>query len=209
MNSLGNSLDTVHIKDLRPGLKNFSITFIVLDVGLPVPLKENREVRTLKVSDSTACINLSLWDEPGAAISSGDIIRLTKAYAGVWRNALTLYSGKNGDIQKIGEFCMVFNEQINMSEPNMNLVNAIGNQPGSGSMNNTLNNGTANNIGLLQNRPGPLSSSQSAPDRKNSARYSNERDHELPSSAKHQSKTNPRAGGRGGGQRNVVRSDKR
>ncbi|XP_054276017.1 uncharacterized protein LOC128995132 isoform X2 [Macrosteles quadrilineatus] len=43
MNSVGGTLDSIHIKDIRPGLKNFSVTFIVLDVGQPVLLKENRE----------------------------------------------------------------------------------------------------------------------------------------------------------------------
>lgn len=213
MNALGNPLDTVHIKDIRPGLKNFSITFIVLEVGQAVPLKENREVRTLKVADSTACINLSLWDEPGAAISPGDIIRLTKAYAGVWRSALTLYSGKNGDIDKVGEFCFVFNEQLNMSEPNLNFSNNIGNQPGGGiigNVNNSLNNGNTNNLGTLQNRPpAQLPVPQSVSDRKSAPRYSGDRDREPNMSGmKHSGKTSSRNVGRGG-QRNIIRNDKR
>uniref|UniRef100_A0A1B6ID79 OB domain-containing protein n=1 Tax=Homalodisca liturata TaxID=320908 RepID=A0A1B6ID79_9HEMI len=211
--NIANNLDTVHIKDIRPGLKNFSITFIVLDVGQPVPLKENREVRTLKVADSTACINLSLWDEPGASISPGDIIRLNKAYAAVWRSALTLYSGKNGDIDKIGEFCLVFNEQLNMSEPNLNFTNTIGNQPGSGmgvNVNNSLNNGNANNIGALQNRSSAsLPVPPSGVDRKNTSRYSGDREREPPmSSNKHSGKAGQRGGGRGG-QRNIIRNEKR
>lgn len=52
--------------------------------------------------------------------SPGDIVRLTKGYAVIWRQCLTLYSGKNGDINKLGDFCMLFNEQLNMSEPNPN-----------------------------------------------------------------------------------------
>lgn len=204
MNTLGNHLDTVHIKDVRPGLKNFSITFIVLEVGQAVPLKENREVRTLKVADSTACINLSLWDEPGATISPGDIIRLTKAYAGIWRSALTLYSGKSGDIDKIGEFCFVFNEQLNMSEPNLSFSNTLGNQLGGGSA-NSLNNGNTNSLGALSNRPTALlTGSQSGNDRKNTPRYSGDKDREL--SLKHSGK--PRNINKGG-QRNNIRSDNR
>uniref|UniRef100_A0A069DPL9 Putative solute carrier family 35 member c2-like protein n=1 Tax=Panstrongylus megistus TaxID=65343 RepID=A0A069DPL9_9HEMI len=111
-------MDTVMIKDIRQGMKNLNLTVIVLEVGNPVQIKE-REVRTLKVADATACINLSLWDEPGHYLIPGDIVRLTKAHANVFRNCLTLYSGKTGDIDKLGEFCMVFNEQLNMSEPNM------------------------------------------------------------------------------------------
>ncbi|GLH14811.1 SOSS complex subunit B homolog [Gryllus bimaculatus] len=96
------TLELITIKDIRPGLKNLNVIFIVLEVGHPTVTKENREVRTCKVADATASINVSIWDEPGKLIAPGDIICLTKGYASVWRNCLTLYSGKNGDIQKIG-----------------------------------------------------------------------------------------------------------
>lgn len=86
-------------------------------------------VRTFKVGDPTACINVSVWDEPGNLLVPGDIVRLTKGYAAIWRQCLTLYSGKNGDILKIGDFCMNFNENLNMSEPN----------PSLGTLNNPIN----------------------------------------------------------------------
>ncbi|CAG5103935.1 Similar to CG5181: SOSS complex subunit B homolog (Drosophila melanogaster) [Cotesia congregata] len=136
-------MDYVLIKDIRPGQKNINVVFIVLEVGHPTITKENREVRTFKVADATACMNVSIWDEPGQLLVPGDIVRLTKGYASVWRQCLTLYSGKNGDIQKIGEFCMVINEQLNMSEPNPALAQQLVNQGGSGppgNINNTITN---------------------------------------------------------------------
>ncbi|EDW36890.1 GL25935 [Drosophila persimilis] len=111
------NVDCIPIKDIKPGLKNINVIFIVLDVGSATVTKENREVRNFKVGDHTASINVSIWDEPGKLIIPGDIIRLTKGYACLWRHCLTLYSGKNGEVFKIGEFCMIFNENINMSEP--------------------------------------------------------------------------------------------
>lgn len=111
------NIQYVQIKDLKPGMKNINAEFIVLEVGPPTLTKEAREVRTLRVADATASVNLSVWDEPGALLQPGDIVRLTRGYASLWRAALTLYSGKSGDIQKVGEFCMLFNEQVNMSEP--------------------------------------------------------------------------------------------
>ena len=123
------------------------MVFIVLEVGAATVTKENREVRTFKVGDPTACINVSVWDEPGKLLVPGDIVRLTKGYASIWRQCLTLYSGKNGDIHKIGDFCLNFNEQINMSEPNPTLqMNPLGNQG------LIMNNGTANNGSPMQNR---------------------------------------------------------
>lgn len=109
--------ECIAIKDIKPGLKNINVIFIVLEIGNATVTKENREVRNFKVGDHTACINVSIWDEPGKLITPGDIIKLTKGYASIWRHCLTLYSGKNGEVYKIGEFCMTFNESVNMSEP--------------------------------------------------------------------------------------------
>lgn len=137
----------LQIKDMRPGLKNINVIFIVLDVGHATVTKENREVRTFKVADQTACINASVWDEAGQLLVPGDIVKLTKGYVSIWRNCLTLYTSKGGDLQKIGEFCMVFNEQLNMSEPNSQLTQL---PPMGGPPNNVpLNNGTNNGAGRI------------------------------------------------------------
>ena len=40
-------------------------------------------------------------------------------YASLWKGFLTLYTGKGGEIHKMGEFCMLFSEVPNMSEQNM------------------------------------------------------------------------------------------
>lgn len=136
-------------------MKNINVAFIVLEVGPATVTKESRIVRTFKVGDPTACINVSVWDEPSNLLVPGDIVRLTKGYAAIWRQCLTLYSGKNGDIQKIGDFCLIFNEQLNMSEPNLQLapvatasVNSILNQKNQPTNPNALsNNGTIPNNG--------------------------------------------------------------
>ena len=70
-----------------------------------------------QVADQTACINASVWDEAGQLLTPGDIVRMSKGYVSLWRNCLTLYASKLSELQKIGDFCMVFNEQLNMSEP--------------------------------------------------------------------------------------------
>ncbi|XP_055690847.1 SOSS complex subunit B homolog [Lutzomyia longipalpis] len=147
--------DCTPIKDIRPGLKNINVVFIVLEVGAATVTKENREVRTFKIADPTGCINLSIWDEPGKLLIPGDIVRLTKGYASVWRQCLTLYSGKNGDIHKIGDFCLTFNEQLNMSEPNPNLAVI---QPQM--VNNGANLGPSSNNGT-QNAPRTTQANQS------------------------------------------------
>ncbi|MEE6471435.1 hypothetical protein FKM82_009275 [Ascaphus truei] len=117
------------VKDVKPGLKNLNVLFIVLETGRVTKTKDGHEVRTCKVADKTGSINISVWDDVGNLIQPGDIIRLTKGYASVFKGCLTLYTGRGGDLQKIGEelspcsrFCMVYSEAPNFSEPNPEYV---------------------------------------------------------------------------------------
>ncbi|XP_066544482.1 SOSS complex subunit B2 [Amia ocellicauda] len=110
------------IKDVKPGLKNLNIVFIVLEIGRVTKTKDGHEVRSCKVADKSGSITISVWDELGSLIQPGDIIRLTRGYASIWKGCLTLYTGRGGDLQKIGEFCMVYSEVPNFSEPNPELL---------------------------------------------------------------------------------------
>lgn len=51
---------------------------LLLQINRPTVTKEGREVRTVKVADKTGSINLTLWDQLGKLVNSGDIIRMTK-----------------------------------------------------------------------------------------------------------------------------------
>ncbi|XP_002741698.1 SOSS complex subunit B2-like [Saccoglossus kowalevskii] len=110
------------IKDIRPSQKNLNVIFIILDIGRPTTTKDGHEVRSCKVADKTGSINISIWDAVGDLIQSGDIIRLTRGYASMWKGGLTLYTGRGGELQRMGEFCMVFSEFPNMSDPNPEFV---------------------------------------------------------------------------------------
>ncbi|GFR86688.1 SOSS complex subunit B2 [Elysia marginata] len=114
----------VILKDVRPGMKNLHIMFIVLEVGKPTRTKDGHDVRSCKVADKTGSINLSVWDEVGQAIQPGDICKFTRGYACLWKGGLTLYTGKAGDISKIGEFCFNFVEVPNYSDPNPEYLKA-------------------------------------------------------------------------------------
>uniref|UniRef100_A0A3Q3LLG9 SOSS complex subunit B2 n=1 Tax=Labrus bergylta TaxID=56723 RepID=A0A3Q3LLG9_9LABR len=110
------------IKDVKPGSKNLNIVFIVLEIGRVTKTKDGHEVRSCKVADKSGSIAISVWDELGSLIQPGDIIKLTRGYASIWKGCLTLYTGRGGDLQKIGEFCMVYSEVPNFSEPNPDLL---------------------------------------------------------------------------------------
>uniref|UniRef100_A0A8C4QA70 SOSS complex subunit B2 n=1 Tax=Eptatretus burgeri TaxID=7764 RepID=A0A8C4QA70_EPTBU len=114
--------DTVCIKDIKTGHKNLNVVFIVLEIGRVTKTKDGHEVRSCKVADKTGSITVSVWDYVGGLIQPGDILRLNRGYATLFKDCLTLYTGKGGDLQKIGEFCMAFSEVPNFSEPNMDLL---------------------------------------------------------------------------------------
>ncbi|EEC16186.1 ob fold nucleic acid binding protein, putative [Ixodes scapularis] len=65
------TMEPTTIRDLKPGMKNLSIIFIVLEIGRPNMTKETHEVRTCKVPDRSGSINVSVWDEPGPCIQQG------------------------------------------------------------------------------------------------------------------------------------------
>lgn len=104
------------VKDLRPGMKNVTCVFIVIDRGSTHTIKDGSVVRKCRVADKTGSITFSLWNEQAEAVEAGDILRLVKGYASLWKGTLVLYSGKYGHLEKIGEFTMVFSEQPDMSD---------------------------------------------------------------------------------------------
>ena len=105
------------IKDLRTGMKNLNVQFIILDIAKATKTRDGHTVRCCKVADRSGSINASLWDDFGEFVQTGDICRITKGYSTVFNRCLTLYVGKGGEIKKLGEFCMLFSEVPNMSDP--------------------------------------------------------------------------------------------
>uniref|UniRef100_A0A3P9JTM7 SOSS complex subunit B2 n=1 Tax=Oryzias latipes TaxID=8090 RepID=A0A3P9JTM7_ORYLA len=126
------------LKDVKPGSKNLNIVFIVLEIGRVTKTKDGHEVRSCKVADKSGSIAISVWDELGSLIQPGDIIKLTRGYASIWKGCLTLYTGRGGDLQKIGEFCMVYSEVPNFSEPNPEVLAQANQQNKSVSSNGAL-----------------------------------------------------------------------
>ncbi|KAK9410825.1 SOSS complex subunit B2 [Crotalus adamanteus] len=59
------------IKDIKPGLKNVNVVFIVLEIGRVTKTKDGHEVRACKVADKTGSITISVWDELGSLIQPG------------------------------------------------------------------------------------------------------------------------------------------
>jgi hypothetical protein len=61
-------------------------------------------------------MNASLFDAYGELVQPGDVIRLTGGYCDMWQQAMTLYAGKLGKIERIGEFCFPFTDRLDGSD---------------------------------------------------------------------------------------------
>lgn len=107
----------MNIKDLRPGMTGIDVVFIVLEAEEKQPNKPKHHIHDFKVADKTASINATIWGEAGGLLNAGDIVRLTNSYTTLWNGCLRLCNNKYGEVQKIDEFCMLFSEEIDMSDP--------------------------------------------------------------------------------------------
>ncbi|XP_059499316.1 SOSS complex subunit B1-like isoform X2 [Stegostoma tigrinum] len=146
-----------YVKDIKAGLKNLNLLFIVLEIGRVTKTKDGHEVRTCKVADKTGSINISVWDDVGSLIQAGDIIRLTRGYASIWKGCLTLYTGRGGDLQKVGEFCMQYSEVPNFSDPNPEYMS----QASSQNKPTLTEQGSSSTAGLVTSLPSVTSGNDS------------------------------------------------
>ncbi|CAN7937302.1 unnamed protein product [Ixodes hexagonus] len=113
------TMEPTTIRDLKPGMKNLSIIFIVLEIGEQLKRRllvafQNVEPRS-RLSNPLA---IRLFDKGWYCCSANIACAILHLYASLWKGCLTLYTGKGGEIQKIGEFCLPFSETPFMSEPN-------------------------------------------------------------------------------------------
>ena len=50
----------------------------IAEIGKPTTTKDGHTIRRVKVADKTGSIDLSVWDEYGAAMQAGDICKIIK-----------------------------------------------------------------------------------------------------------------------------------
>ncbi|MFW9788624.1 MAG: single-stranded DNA-binding protein [Candidatus Thorarchaeota archaeon] len=108
------------VAELKPRMKNITITFKVVAIG------EEREVTSRSdgashrvadatVGDSTGCVQLPLWDSSIDDIKAGTTYTLKNGYTGLFRGNLRLNIGKYGEVAESEEAIEEINEEIDMS----------------------------------------------------------------------------------------------
>mmetsp|Transcript_24725 Transcript_24725/g.55886 ORF Transcript_24725/g.55886 Transcript_24725/m.55886 type:complete len:182 (-) Transcript_24725:63-608(-) len=101
---------------IKPGDKIINTLFIVLEKVKTTATKEGNTVHHIVIADNTAKMNASLFDTYGELVQPGDIIRLTGGFCSAYQHVSTLYAGKLGKIERLGEFCFPFTDKPDGSD---------------------------------------------------------------------------------------------
>ena len=90
---------------------------------------------------------MSLWNEYGAVLREGDILRLNGCFTQIWKNSLQVKVGNKGQIIKAGEFMLIFSELPDMSVLSPEILKEIQEQQQGGGLGNKPSNGTGSSSG--------------------------------------------------------------
>jgi replication factor A1 len=108
------------VAELKPRMKNITITFKVVEIG------EEREVTSrgdgsthrvadATVGDSTGIVQVPLWDDAIDSITAGNTYLLKNGYTGLFRSNLRLNVGKYGELSDAEEAIEEVNMEVDMS----------------------------------------------------------------------------------------------
>ncbi len=109
------------IKDLKPGMKGINVLVKVVSLGEEREVTSRRDmsrhrVAQVLIGDSTATINLTLWDDKIDLVEEGKSYSVKNAYTKVFRGSMTLNLGRYGELTESEEEVGDVNTELNMSE---------------------------------------------------------------------------------------------
>ncbi|MFX1330240.1 MAG: hypothetical protein ACFE9W_01670 [Promethearchaeota archaeon] len=108
------------VAELKPRMKNVTISFKVLETGeeREVTSRDNGEshrVMDAVVGDSTAVVSVPLWDAHIDEVEIGNTYTLKNGYTGLFRGNLRLNIGKYGELSDAREAIDEVNMDLDMS----------------------------------------------------------------------------------------------
>jgi replication factor A1 len=91
------------VAELKPRMKNVTISFKVMELGEEREVTSRNDNATHRVldavvADSTGCVAVPLWDEAIDNIEAGATYTLKNGYTGLFRGNLRLNVGKYGEL---------------------------------------------------------------------------------------------------------------
>ncbi|MFX1559843.1 MAG: single-stranded DNA-binding protein [Promethearchaeota archaeon] len=108
------------VAELKPRMRNVTITFKVVGTGEEREVSSRRDGETHRVADatvgdSTGTVQVPLWDSSIDDIEAGATYTLKNGYTGLFRGNLRLNIGKYGEISEAEEAIEEVNEEVDMS----------------------------------------------------------------------------------------------
>jgi replication factor A1 len=108
------------VAELKPRMKNVTITFKVVATGEAREVTSRRDgeshrVADATVGDSTGTVQVPLWDSSIDDMKAGTTYTLKNGYTGLFRGNLRLNIGKYGEVAEAEEAIEEINEEVDMS----------------------------------------------------------------------------------------------
>jgi replication factor A1 len=108
------------VAELRPRMKNISITFKVMEMGEARDVTSRRDdtdhrVLDAIVGDSTGTVTVPCWDDTIDIMKEGETYTLTNGYTGLFRGNLRLNIGRYGKLEEANEPIEEVNQEVDMS----------------------------------------------------------------------------------------------
>ncbi|MHA2379348.1 MAG: single-stranded DNA-binding protein [Candidatus Thorarchaeota archaeon] len=108
------------VAELRPRMKNLTISFKVLELGEEREVSSRRDMTTHRVldavvGDSTGTVAVPLWDDTIDNIEAGKTYLLKNGYTGLFRGNLRLNIGKYGEVSEAEAAIEEVNTENDMS----------------------------------------------------------------------------------------------
>ena len=115
------------IATLEPGMKSVKITFKVISTSDERSIDSSRadgshRVLDAVVGDSTATVQMPIWNETIDSVREGETYILSNGYTGLFKGSLRLHLGKFGSIVSADEPIVEVNTQVNMSTKDFNTM---------------------------------------------------------------------------------------
>jgi replication factor A1 len=108
------------VAELKPRMKNITITFKVISIGEEREIESRRDgsshrVCDVTVGDSSGIVQVPLWDDVIDTVEEGASYNLTNGYTGLFRGNLRLNVGRYGKLEEAEEAIEEVNESVDMS----------------------------------------------------------------------------------------------
>ena len=108
------------VAELKPRMKNVTISFKVIEIGEEREVSSRRDGTTHRVvdvvvGDTTGTVQVPLWDDTIDAVEAGKTYNLTNGYTGLFRGNLRLNVGRYGELADAEEAIEEINMEVDMS----------------------------------------------------------------------------------------------